>query len=101
MCIRDRSKGASARGTVGTTVDARLVAEVLAEKKGLPIEIVTDGTGEGARLLKLEAHLKSKIIGQDEAVAKVAARVRLAHSGLSERRGPLAVFMLLLSLIHI
>jgi len=50
---------------------------------------------EGARLLKLEAHLKSKIIGQDEAVAKVAARVRLAHSGLSERRGPLAVFLLL------
>ena len=84
-----------AKATGGTTVDARLVAEVLAEKKGLPIEIVTDGAGEGARLLKLEGHLKSKIVGQDEAVAKVAARVRLAHSGLSERRGPLAVFMLL------
>jgi len=89
------SKGASGKGGVGTTVDARLVAEVLAEKRGLPIEIVTDGAGDGARLLKLEAHLKSKIIGQDEAVAKVAARVRLAHSGLSERRGPLAVFLLL------
>jgi ATP-dependent Clp protease ATP-binding subunit ClpC len=89
------SRGVSGKGAVGATVDARVVAEVLAEKKGLPIEIVTDGAGEGARLLKLEAHLKSKIIGQDEAVAKVAARVRLAHSGLSERRGPLAVFLLL------
>ncbi len=89
------AKGAAGSAAGATTVDARVVAEVLAEKKGLPIEIVTDGTGEGARLLKLEAHLKSKIIGQDEAVAKVAARVRLAHSGLSERRGPLAVFMLL------
>ena len=88
------SKGAADKGQ-GATVDARVVAEVLAEKKGLPIEIVTDGSGEGARLLKLEAHLKSKVIGQDEAVAKVAARVRLAHSGLSERRGPLAVFLLL------
>ncbi len=78
-----------------TPVDARAVAEVLAEKRGLPIEIVIDGSGAGARLLKLEAHLKSKIIGQDEAVAKVAARVRLAHSGLSERGGPLAVFLLL------
>lgn len=77
------------------TASSRVVAEVLAEKKGLPIGIVTDRPGEGARLLKLEAHLKSKIIGQDEAVAKVAARVRLAHSGLSERRGPLAVFLLL------
>jgi len=84
-----------AHGLAGSTVDARVVAEVLAEKKGLPIEIVTDGAGEGARLLKLEAHLRSRIIGQDEAVAKVAARVLLAHAGLSERRGPLAVFMLL------
>ncbi|MEO8500548.1 MAG: ATP-dependent Clp protease ATP-binding subunit [Vicinamibacteria bacterium] len=88
-------KGEAARAAAGTTVDARVVAEVLAEKRGLPIEIVTDGSGEGARLLKLEAHLKSKIVGQDEAVAKVAARIRLAHAGLSERRGPLAVFMLL------
>jgi ATP-dependent Clp protease ATP-binding subunit ClpC len=88
-------KGAVSKAGAATTVDGRLVAEVLAEKKGLPIELVTDGAGEGARLLSLEAHLKSKIIGQDEAVAKVAARVRLAHSGLSERRGPLGVFMFL------
>lgn len=85
----------SGQPMVGVTVDARVVAEVLAEKKGLPIEIVTDGAGEAARLLELEAHLKSKIIGQDEAVARVAARVRLAHAGLSERRGPLAVFLLM------
>ncbi len=89
------ASGSSGKERVGATVDARVVAEVLAEKQGLPIELVTDEAGEGARLLKLEGHLKSKIIGQDEAVAKVAARVRLAHAGLSERRGPLAVFLLL------
>ncbi|MBK5257366.1 MAG: ATP-dependent Clp protease ATP-binding subunit, partial [Vicinamibacteria bacterium] len=84
-----------AAALVGVTVDARVVAEVLAEKRGVPLEIVLDGSGAGSRLLKLEAHLKSSIIGQDEAVAKVSARVRLAHSGLSERQGPLAVFLLL------
>jgi ATP-dependent Clp protease ATP-binding subunit ClpC len=78
------------------TVDERTVAEVLAEKCRLPIELVTDGSGAGARLLKLEAHLKSKVIGQDDAIAKVASRLRLAHSGLSEKKGrPLAVFLLL------
>ena len=84
-----------AHGSTATPVDARMVAHVLAEKRGLPLEIVTDGQGDGERLLKLEAHLKSKIVGQDEAVARVAARVRLAHSGISERTGPLAVFLLL------
>jgi ATP-dependent Clp protease ATP-binding subunit ClpA len=77
------------------TVDARLVAEVLAKKRGLPAEIVTEGGGAGARLLKLEAHLRSRLIGQDDAVTRVASRVRLAQSGLSERKGPLAVFLLL------
>lgn len=47
------------------------------------------------RLLKLEAHLKSKLIGQDEAVATVAARIKLAHAGRSERQRPLAVFIFL------
>lgn len=82
-------------GVVGTTVDAHVVAEVLAEKCRLPIELVVGGRGEGERLFKLEAHLLSKIIGQDQAVARVAARVRLAHSGISDRTGPLAVFLLL------
>jgi ATP-dependent Clp protease ATP-binding subunit ClpA len=51
--------------------------------------------GDVTRLLKLEAHLKSKIIGQDEAMTQVAARVRLAHSGIAERRKLLAVFLFL------
>ena len=79
----------------GATVDGRVVAEVLAEKRNLPIELVTEGSGEAGRLLKLEAHLKSKVIGQDDAVAKIAARLRLAHSGIADRQGPLAVFLLL------
>lgn len=48
-----------------------------------------------ARLIKLEAHLKSKIVGQDEAVAKVAARIRNACSTGPKDGGPLAVFLLL------
>ena len=47
------------------------------------------------RLIKLEAHLKSKIVGQDEAVAKVAARIRKACSAAPKDSGPLAVFLLL------
>ncbi|MEO8360006.1 MAG: ATP-dependent Clp protease ATP-binding subunit [Vicinamibacteria bacterium] len=81
-------------GEIAST-DARAVAEVLAAKRGLPVDLVFDGTGDSARLLKLEAHLKSKIVGQDKAVAKVAARIRLAHSGFASRRGPVATFLVL------
>jgi len=82
-------------GFAGAMVDTRAVAEVLAEKRGLPLETVTDSEGSGARLLKLEALLKSKIVGQDEAVSKVAARINLAYAEISSRESPLAVFLLL------
>jgi ATP-dependent Clp protease ATP-binding subunit ClpA len=70
---------------------------VLAEKRGLGLELVASELGDrsGARLLAIEGFLKSRLVGQDVAIERVARRLRLAHAGLAERRGPLAVFLLL------
>ena len=78
-------------------VTAATVARVLALKRGLPLEIVTQNLGgdAGARLLDLEAFLKSRIVGQDEPLARIARRLRLAWASLEERRGPLAVLLFL------
>jgi ATP-dependent Clp protease ATP-binding subunit ClpC len=78
-------------------VGPRLVAEVLAEKRHLAIDLVTAELGErgGARVLEVEGFLRSRLVGQDAAIARIASRLRLAHAGLAERRGPLAVFLLL------
>ena len=73
------------------------IAQVLSEKVGVPLEVIT-GNLEGSsasRLLALEESLKKLIIGQDEALAQVCQRLLLAHSGLNRHRGPLAVFMFL------
>jgi ATP-dependent Clp protease ATP-binding subunit ClpA len=51
--------------------------------------------GDLSRFFDLEGFLRERLIGQDEAITKVAQRVRLAHSGVKTRRGPLAVFLLL------
>ena len=70
------------------------IAQVLSEKIGVPLEIITghlDGMKK-SRLLELEAFLKSRIIGQDDAVQRVCQRLLMAQTGLVERRGPLAVF---------
>jgi ATP-dependent Clp protease ATP-binding subunit ClpC len=63
----------------------------------LPIELVSQSLGSerNARLLKLDGFLRSRLVGQDEAIARVARRLQLAHAGLAERNGPLAVFLFL------
>jgi ATP-dependent Clp protease ATP-binding subunit ClpC len=73
------------------------VAQVLSDKIGVPLEVVT-GHLEGmaqSRLLELNSFLKKRLIGQDEAVERVCRRLLMAHAGLAQRRGPLGVFLFL------
>ena len=73
------------------------IAQVLSEKMGLPLEIIT-GHIEGmkqSRLFGIESFLKKRIIGQDDAIRLVCQRLLVSHTGLAKRRGPLAVFLFL------
>ena len=81
----------------GAEVTEMTIAQVLAEKLGLPLEIVADrlAGSEQPRLLELEPFLRKRIIGQDRAVERVCQRLLMAHAGLAKRRGPLAVFLFL------
>lgn len=78
-------------------VTERGVVRVLADKLGLPLELLSEKPAgvRRSRLLAIEPFLRNRLIGQDDAVARVAQRLRLAHGGPLERRGPLAVFLFL------
>jgi ATP-dependent Clp protease ATP-binding subunit ClpC len=97
--MRDESVSpvAASGGPEWPVVTGLTIAEVLAEKIGLPLEIVTGYLeGNGCfRLRDLEPYLKGHLVGQQVAVEAVCRRLLLAHSGLSRRRGPLAVFLFL------
>jgi ATP-dependent Clp protease ATP-binding subunit ClpC len=85
------------KGSDDDEVTELTIAQVLAEKMGLPLEVVR-GQLEGttrSRLMDLEPYLKTRIIGQDEAIDRFCRRLLGAHAGLAVRRGPLAVFMFL------
>jgi ATP-dependent Clp protease ATP-binding subunit ClpC len=96
LSMRPRSKRADDLKAFGEVND-RTIAQVLSEKIGVPLEVITghlDGT-EKSRLLELEAFLKTRIIGQDDAVQRVCQRLLMAQTGLADRHGPLAVFLFL------
>jgi ATP-dependent Clp protease ATP-binding subunit ClpC len=74
-----------------------IVARVLAEKRRLPLDLVTEtlDSGMGSRLLSLESFLKERVLGQEEAIARVSRRLRLAYASPQGRRGPSAVLLFL------
>jgi ATP-dependent Clp protease ATP-binding subunit ClpC len=83
-------------GIVGTVTEL-IIAQVLSERISVPPAVVT-GHLEGmsqSRLLEMEAALKKRVLGQDEAVQQLCQRLLMAHAGLQQRRGPLGVFLFL------
>jgi ATP-dependent Clp protease ATP-binding subunit ClpC len=74
-------------------VDETAVAAVVAARTGIPVgELVA---GELQRLVDLEDDLHLRVVGQDEAVEKVADTIRRARVGLSEPDRPLGSFLFL------
>ena len=73
-------------------VDARSVAEVIADWTGVPLgSLLKD---EQANLLELEHQLGQQVIGQDHALGALAQRLRAAKTGLTDDKAPLGVFLL-------
>lgn len=58
----------------------------------IPVEKLS--SGEIERLIKLPEILKSKVIGQDEAVAKIAEAIQMSKAGLTDPNKPIASFLL-------
>ena len=69
------------------------IAQVVSRWTGVPVDRMLEG--EKQKLLDMEAALKTRIIGQDEAVHAVATAVRRARAGLQDPNRPIGSFMFL------
>ena len=69
------------------------VAKVISKMTGIPISKLTQSEGE--KLLGLEDKLRTSVIGQDEAVKKVAEAIQISRSGLNDPKKPIASFLFL------
>jgi ATP-dependent Clp protease ATP-binding subunit ClpC len=75
------------------TVVADDVADVVASRTGIPVADVS--AQDVQRLLELEQQLRSRVVGQDAAVASVAEAVRRARAGLADPDRPIGSFLFL------
>ncbi|HSI72349.1 MAG TPA: ATP-dependent chaperone ClpB [Fimbriimonas sp.] len=74
-------------------VDADDIAEVVSKWTGIPVSRLM--TGEMEKLLAMEDRLRSRVVGQDEALEVVADAVRRSRSGLSDPSRPIGSFLFL------
>jgi ATP-dependent Clp protease ATP-binding subunit ClpB len=78
---------------VEETVTADHVAGVVSRWTGVPVDRMLEG--EKDKLLRMEAELAKRVIGQKEAVQAVSTAVRRARAGLQDPHRPIGSFMFL------
>src|SRR5690606_6207229 len=75
------------------TVDEEKVAEVVAMMSGVPVQRIAQA--EGKRLMHMEQDLKSKVIGQPEAIQKIVKAIQRNRAGLKDPNRPIGSFIFL------
>ena len=74
-------------------VDAEDIAAVVSRWTGVPVSRLMEG--EIQKLVRLEATLHERVVGQDEAVSAVANAIRRSRAGLSDPNRPIGSFLFL------
>ncbi len=93
--IEDESPEQDDRDEVGQPpmIVPAMIAEVISARTGIPVQ--APGREERDRLLNLEARLKARVVGQDEAIGRVTQAIQVARAGLKPRNRPSGVFLFL------
>lgn len=72
-------------------VDGERVAEVVSMMSGVPLKKINQS--ENSKLLQMDSHLRSKVIGQDHAIEKISRSIRRNRIGLKDPNKPIGSFI--------
>jgi ATP-dependent Clp protease ATP-binding subunit ClpB len=74
-------------------VDEEDIAKLVSKWTGIPAGRLLEG--EAQKLVHMEERLRQRVVGQDEALGRVANAVRRSRAGLSEAKRPIGSFIFL------
>lgn len=69
------------------------IADVVSRWTGIPVFRMLEE--ERAKLVRMEEHLKAKIVGQDEAVKRVSDTIKRSRAGIADPNRPIGSFIFL------
>jgi ATP-dependent Clp protease ATP-binding subunit ClpB len=74
-------------------VDEEDVARIVSKWTGIPVSKMLEG--EVKKLISMEDRLRERVVGQDEALERVANAIRRSRAGLSDPKRPIGSFIFL------
>jgi ATP-dependent Clp protease ATP-binding subunit ClpB len=74
-------------------VDEEDIAQLVSKWTGIPVGRLLEG--EAQKLVHMEERLRQRVVGQEDALARVANAVRRSRAGLSDSKRPIGSFIFL------
>ncbi len=74
-------------------VDEEDIANIVAKQTGIPVTRLTEGETE--KVLKMEESLRTRIIGQDDALGTVCKAIRRSRADIKDPNRPIGAFLFL------
>jgi len=74
-------------------VDEEDIAKLVSKWTGIPVGRLLEG--EAQKLVHMEERLRQRVVGQDDALGRVANAVRRSRAGLSDAKRPIGSFIFL------
>lgn len=74
-------------------IDGEDISEIISKATGIPVTSLLED--ESQKLVHMEDYLKKRVVGQEEAVKKIADAIRLGRSGLNDPKRPIGTFLFL------
>jgi ATP-dependent Clp protease ATP-binding subunit ClpB len=89
----EKVAGANGSAMIHNEVNEEQIAQVVSKWTGVPVARLISGQRE--RLMKMEAEIAARVVGQEEAVAAICNAVRRSRAGLGEADRPIGTFLFL------
>jgi ATP-dependent Clp protease ATP-binding subunit ClpB len=86
-------KAAGAPRMLKEEVDEEDIARIVSKWTGIPVSKMLEG--EVKKLVTMEERLRQRVVGQDEALERVANAIRRSRAGLSDPKRPIGSFIFL------
>ena len=69
------------------------IADIVSRWTGIPVQRMLES--EAKKLLRMEQELERRVVGQKEAIEKIAAAIRRSRAGIADEKRPIGSFMFL------
>ena len=89
----EEAEAQQAQGMVREDVTEQDIAAVVSRWTGIPVDRMMEGERE--KLLRMEDTLRTRVVGQEDALQAVANAVRRARAGLQDPNRPIGSFLFL------